>query len=198
MDRDETAHEALMDDLALRLGFDRLRFRLRNALRAGDRTASGQRLEASGGLAACLEALEPRWKELLDGVEHFNLRSRKERQGVGIGCTWYGVGNTALSHPSTIRLGLTRAGRLILYSGAVNIGEGSNTILVQIAADALSVAVERFDLVTGDTDRTAPCATIRISAIFWSRSRSARCRRQRSSGRSRAAPGVPRRFARRG
>ena len=60
------AHEALMDDLALRLGIDRLRFRLQNALRAGDRTATGQRLEASVGLAACLEALEPRWQKLLD------------------------------------------------------------------------------------------------------------------------------------
>ena len=53
---------------------------------------------------------------------------------------WYGIGNTALPHPSTIRLGLTRAGRLILYSGAVDIGQGANTILGQIAADALGVA----------------------------------------------------------
>ena len=149
------AHEALMDDLALRLGIDRLRLRLRNALRAGDRTATGQRLEASVGLAACLEALEPRWHDLLGRAEKFNSSSRKNRQGVGIGCMWYGIGNTALPHPSTIRLGLTRAGRLILYSGAVDIGQGSNTILVQIAADALGVPVERFDLVTGDTDRTA-------------------------------------------
>jgi aldehyde oxidoreductase len=149
------AHEALMDDLALRLGFDRLRFRLRNALRAGDLTATDQRLEASVGLAACLEALEPRWRELLGRAEKFNSGSTKDRQGVGIGCMWYGIGNTALPHPSTIRLGLTRAGRLVLYSGAVDIGQGSNTILVQIAADALGAPTGRFDLVTGDTDRTA-------------------------------------------
>ena len=149
------AHEALMDDLALGLGIDRLRFRLRNALRAGDRTATGQRLETSVGLAACLEALTPRWQSLLGSVDDFNSNIRKQRQGVGIGCMWYGIGNTALPHPSTIRLGLTRAGRLILYSGAVDIGQGSNTILVQIAADALGVPARRFDLVTGDTDRTA-------------------------------------------
>ncbi len=149
------AHEALMDDLALQLGIDRLRFRLRNALRAGDRTATGQRLEASVGLAACLEALEPHWQAWLGAVALFNRTAGSRRQGVGIGCMWYGIGNTALPHPSTIRLGLTRAGRLILYSGAVDIGQGSNTILVQIAADALGVPVLRFDLVTGDTDRTA-------------------------------------------
>jgi CO/xanthine dehydrogenase Mo-binding subunit/aerobic-type carbon monoxide dehydrogenase small subunit (CoxS/CutS family) len=149
------AHEALMDDLALRLGIDRLRFRLRNALRAGDLTATGQRLEASVGLAACMDALEPRWHDLLDTVEEFNRTARNKRQGVGIGCMWYGIGNTALPHPSTIRLGLTRAGRLILYSGAVDIGQGANTILSQIAADALGVPVAAIDLVTGDTDRTA-------------------------------------------
>ena len=142
------AHEALMDDLALRLGIDRLDFRLRNALRAGDLTATGQRLAASVGLAACLEALAPRWQRLLEAVEEFNHNSKIERQGVGIGCMWYGIGNTAMPHPSTIRLGLTRAGRLILYSGAVDIGQGSNTILVQIAADALGVPVACFDLVT--------------------------------------------------
>jgi CO/xanthine dehydrogenase Mo-binding subunit/aerobic-type carbon monoxide dehydrogenase small subunit (CoxS/CutS family) len=149
------AHEALMDDLALRLGIDRLEFRLRNALRAGDLTATGQRLSASVGLAACLEALAPRWRRLLEVVDKFNHDAKVDWQGVGIGCMWYGIGNTAMPHPSTIRLGLTQAGRLILYSGAVDIGQGSNTILVQIAADALGVPVGCFDLVTGDTDRTA-------------------------------------------
>src|SRR6185436_5025717 len=38
------AHEALMDELADQLGIDRLEFRRRNALKAGDRTATGQRL----------------------------------------------------------------------------------------------------------------------------------------------------------
>ena len=45
------AHEALMDDLAARLGMDRLELRLKNALRVGDATATGQVLEASAGLA---------------------------------------------------------------------------------------------------------------------------------------------------
>jgi CO/xanthine dehydrogenase Mo-binding subunit/aerobic-type carbon monoxide dehydrogenase small subunit (CoxS/CutS family) len=149
------AHETLMDDLALDLGIDRLEFRLRNALRAGNLTATGQRLEASVGMTACLEALEPRWQSLLSNSEEFNQTGKNKRQGVGIGCMWYGIGNTALPHPSTIRLGLTRAGRLILYSGAIDIGQGANTILSQIAADALGVPVAAIDLVTGDTDRTA-------------------------------------------
>lgn len=147
------AHEALLDDLAAQLGQDRLEFRHRNALRVGDQMATGQTLSASAGLAACLEALRPRWQSLLEEVADAN--GTVTRQGVGIGCMWYGIGNTSMSNPSTMRITLTRDGRLILYSGAVDIGQGSNTILLQIAADALGIAVESFELVAGDTDRTA-------------------------------------------
>jgi CO/xanthine dehydrogenase Mo-binding subunit len=77
------------------------------------------------------------------------------RSGVGVACMWYGIGNTSLSNPSTMRVGLAPDGRFTLFSGAVDIGQGSNTIMVQIAADALGVAVDRIDLVAGDTDLTA-------------------------------------------
>jgi len=54
-----------------------------------------------------------------------------------------------------MKVGLSGDGRLTLYSGAVDIGQGSNTIMVQICADALGIAADRFQLVTGDTDLTA-------------------------------------------
>jgi CO/xanthine dehydrogenase Mo-binding subunit len=68
---------------------------------------------------------------------------------------WYGIGNTSLPNPSTIRIGVRRDGRYVLFSGAQDIGQGSSTILTQIAADALEVSLEVIDLVSGDTDRTA-------------------------------------------
>jgi len=149
------AHEALMDALAARLGLDRLEIRRRNALRAGDRTATGQLLEHSAGLAECLDLLRPRWERELRACETFNRGHRNLRHGAGIGCMWYGIGNTALSNPSTMRIGLERDGNLTLYNGAVDIGQGSNTILVQIAADALGLPMSQFRVVMGDTDRTA-------------------------------------------
>jgi CO/xanthine dehydrogenase Mo-binding subunit len=54
-----------------------------------------------------------------------------------------------------MRVGLSPAGTLTLYSGALDIGQGSNTIMVQIAADAVGLPAEQFALVTGDTDLTA-------------------------------------------
>src|SRR5262249_17940895 len=91
------AHEALMDDLAAQLGQDPLEFRLANALRAGSLTSSGQRLAASAGLPACLEALRPHWQRLRAEAGAWNAAhasvSAAPRRGVGIGAMWYGIGN---------------------------------------------------------------------------------------------------------
>jgi CO/xanthine dehydrogenase Mo-binding subunit len=67
---------------------------------------------------------------------------------------WYGCGNTSLSNPSTIRIGVTRDGRIALHQGAVDIGQGSNTVIAQIAADALGADLDAIDLVPADTDLT--------------------------------------------
>ena len=149
------AHEAMMDELADKLGVDRLEFRHRNALRAGDTTATGQTLAHSAGLAQCLDALRPSWQHAHAEVAAFNAKGGVKRRGVGIGCMWYGIGNTSMSNPSRIRVGLSPAGTLTLYNGAVDIGQGSNTILTQIAADALGLPAAQFALVAGDTDLTA-------------------------------------------
>jgi CO/xanthine dehydrogenase Mo-binding subunit len=54
-----------------------------------------------------------------------------------------------------MRIGLSACGELTLYNGAVDIGQGSNTILTQIAADALGLPMGQFRIVMGDTDLTA-------------------------------------------
>jgi len=149
------AHEALCDDLAAQSDLDPLEFRLRNAIRKGDTTATGQVIEASAGLAECLEALTPHWGPARDAAEAHNARGGALRRGAGIGSMWYGCGNTSMSNPSTIRVGLSRAGRITLYSGAADIGQGANTVMVQICADALGVAAGRVEVVMGDTDLTA-------------------------------------------
>jgi CO/xanthine dehydrogenase Mo-binding subunit/aerobic-type carbon monoxide dehydrogenase small subunit (CoxS/CutS family) len=150
------AQEAVLDDLAERLGLDRLEIRARNAIRPGSITATGQVLVASAGLGACLDALRPAWtRALAEAAAHDPTGDGPTRRGVGIGAMWYGIGNTSLPNPSTIRIGLRRDGSYVLSSGAQDIGQGSDTILTQIAADALAVPVGRIERITGDTDRTA-------------------------------------------
>ncbi|POR54389.1 molybdopterin-dependent oxidoreductase [Bosea psychrotolerans] len=148
------AQESLFDDLATAAGLDRLEFRLINAIRAGDTTPTGQVLRASAGLAECLEKLKPHWQALLADAAAFNAGEGRTRRGVGIGCMWYGIGNTGMSNPSTMRITLDRTGRLTFWNGAVDIGQGSTTVLTQIAADALGLPIEAFTLVIGDTFKT--------------------------------------------
>jgi aldehyde oxidoreductase len=145
--------ETLYDELAERLGTDRLEFRLKNALRNGQPTVSGNVMEGVG-MVECLETLEPHWSRALVDAAAFNARNRTIRRGVGIASCWYGCGNTGIPNPSTIKIGITADGRLVLHQGAVDIGQGSNTVIPQIAADALGLPLEAFSFVYGDTALT--------------------------------------------
>jgi CO/xanthine dehydrogenase Mo-binding subunit/aerobic-type carbon monoxide dehydrogenase small subunit (CoxS/CutS family) len=165
-------NEMLIDHLAERLGQDPLQLRMHNALRAGDRTPTGQLLAASVGLRACLEALQPAWREARARHEAFNRSApgvginapdstdphrryrQRKRRGAGISCMWYGIGNTVIANPSAMQVGLRRNGRFVLYNGAVDIGQGTYTVLPQICADALGVPLAHFDQVLADTDLT--------------------------------------------
>src|SRR5690606_6242004 len=112
-------NEMLVDRLAERLGADPLEYRFEHALRAGDRTATGQLLRASAGLQACLAALRPAWREARSRAERFNAAAMQggapdadlashaplvadpgttdphrrygqaKRRGVGLACMWY-------------------------------------------------------------------------------------------------------------
>ncbi|MFL5757668.1 MAG: xanthine dehydrogenase family protein molybdopterin-binding subunit, partial [Chloroflexota bacterium] len=130
-----------------------LELRARNALRAGSTTATSQRLAASAGLPACLDALRPRWTAMRADAEAFDEgQTGPVRRGVGVAASWYGIGNTSLPNPSDIEVGIRIDGTVVLFSGATDIGQGSNTVLTQIAADALGVPVSSIERVGPDTD----------------------------------------------
>ncbi len=152
------AQEQIYDDLANRLGLDRLEFRILNALANDSPTVTGQVLGRGVGIRPCFEALRPRWKTALRQTAEFNAQTKiARRRGVGVAGMWYGCGNTSLPNPSTMRVGLKPDGRIALHQGAVDIGQGSNTIVTQICADALGAPIAQFDLVSGDTSITPDC-----------------------------------------
>jgi aldehyde oxidoreductase len=152
------AQEQIYDDLADKLGMDRLEFRILNALSNDTPTVTGQVLGEGVGIRACLEALRPNWRAARTQVSEFNAKANAPlRRGVGVAGMWYGCGNTSLPNPSTIRIGLKRDGRIALHQGAVDIGQGSNTIITQICADAVGAPITQFDLISGDTAITPDC-----------------------------------------
>ena len=146
--------ETLYDELAGKLGIDRLDFRLKNCLRNGSETVTGQRLDSGVGIAECLDSLRSHWVRATADADVFNSANRDRKRGVGVASCWYGCGNTSLPNPSTIRVGISPSGDIILHQGAVDIGQGSNTVITQICADALGLPLERFRLKSADTGIT--------------------------------------------
>ena len=155
--------ELLVDELAAATHIDALEFRHLNALRAGDRTATGQLLAASVGLRECLDALRPAWQVARSATAAFNaeaaLQASPLRRGAGIACMWYGIGNTVIANPSTMRGSLrcddAHGAHLFLYNGAQEIGQGTATVMPQMFADAAGLPLACVQQVMGDTDRTA-------------------------------------------
>lgn len=151
------AQEQLYDALAEKLGIDKLEFRILNALEDNSPTVTGQMLGAGVGIRACFEALRPRWKLAHREFAAFNRDNGLRRRGVGVAGMWYGCGNTSLANPSTMRIGLQRNGRIAIHMGAIDIGQGSFTVITQICAEALGVPVDQFDLLPADTDVSPDC-----------------------------------------
>src|SRR6202051_2010426 len=83
------AQEQLYDDLADRLGIDRLEFRMMNALDDQTPTVTGQVLGEGVGIRACFEALRPRWSAARAEAAAFNAKaSGPIRHGVGVAGMW--------------------------------------------------------------------------------------------------------------
>ena len=130
-----------MDDLAEQLDIDPLE--LRAAQRAPGGLADRDVAGAASRAPACppaSSALRPRWSAMRGGARPAGNEAAdgsRVRRGVGVAAMWYGIGNTSLPNPSEIEVGMRADGTVVLFSGATDIGQGSNTILAQIAADAL-------------------------------------------------------------
>ncbi len=149
------AQECLFDELADAVGVDRLEFRYRNALIAGHPTVTGQVFDSGVGYRDCLEALRPHWQRArAEAAEANATASTRHRRGVGLAGMWYGCGNTSLPNPSTIKVGLRRDGRVALFQGAVDMGQGANTVMTQICADAVGVDMAAIVTLGADTDTT--------------------------------------------
>lgn len=145
------AHESQMDLLAEALGLSPLEIRLRNSLRVGSQTSTGQQLEASVGISKTLEAVKPYYEKAAKNVP---VLKPHLKYGVGTASMLYGIGNTGVQNPSTAQVELNKDGSITLFSGAADIGQGSSTVLSQIAAQELNIDPMSIKLVIADTGQT--------------------------------------------
>ena len=147
------AHESQMDLLAQALGMDPLAIRSLNGLKKGAITSTGQTLTGSAGFNACLDEIEPHYKEALENWVSAEP-SPFIKRGVGLGGMWYGIGNTGVQNPSTAKIEMDKKGRVTLFTGCADIGQGSTTILSQIVGETLGLRSHDIEMVVGDTKNT--------------------------------------------
>ncbi len=77
-----------------------------------------------------------------------------KRRGRGIACMWYPIGFTVSANPSAATVKVNEDGTATVLTGTVETGQGSLTVLGQIAAEELGIATDDVHVVSGDTDVT--------------------------------------------
>jgi CO/xanthine dehydrogenase Mo-binding subunit len=145
------AHESQMDLIAKALKMDPIEIRLKNALTPGSETATGQTLMASVGIGETLRRIKE-WRD--KAISRKDPKRPNIKKGVGVGSMWYGIGNTGIANPSTAQVEIDPNGEVRLFTGAADIGQGSDTILLQIASEGLGLPLEEICLIRADTSVT--------------------------------------------
>ncbi|MDE0148482.1 MAG: xanthine dehydrogenase family protein molybdopterin-binding subunit [Rhodospirillaceae bacterium] len=138
------ATESQIDEIAGRLGMDPLDLRMKNRMQPGDRWFGGGEV-ASNGLAECIEKAKAAagWAR---GREPPAPPGKRRALGVAACAHISGL----LATGAIVRL--LEDGSVVLNTGAVDIGQGSDTVLTQMCASALKVPVDRVAIASPDTD----------------------------------------------
>lgn len=151
-------HESQIDAVAERLGMDRAEIRRRNLLREGDRTSTDQHLTESVGAVGTLErAVElSEWTTRLAEIEAHNASNPSSLRGIGIASVIYGVGlggKAPFLDKAGAYMKLEPDGSISVAVGTVEMGQGLTGAMVQVAAEALDVPVDRIQMAPVDTSR---------------------------------------------
>ncbi len=146
------AFESQLDEIAAKLGIDAAVIRQRNFLKPPCITVNGLRVQ-SYGLPECVQKV----------VERSAWPQRKGKlgrgRGLGIACSHYvsGAANSIIRSDmphSTVNIKIDRDGGVVVYTGASDIGQGSDTMAAQIVAEVLGCRLPRVKVVAADTDLT--------------------------------------------
>jgi aldehyde oxidoreductase len=149
------ALECTLDEVASKLGLDPLELRLQNAIDDDTETFLGYRPAETVGYRECLEAIRPHYQATLADVDAWNRTHEGggRRRGTGLAGMWYRFGKSgAITCEAEAELDLD--GTITLFFSAPDYGQGTSTVMAQLAAEALGLPRDRLSLVNADTART--------------------------------------------
>jgi 4-hydroxybenzoyl-CoA reductase subunit alpha len=146
------AFESQLDELATQINMDPAEIRRVNLLKPPCITVNGLRVQ-SYGLPECID-------KVVEGSEWKQRHGKLGRgRGLGMGCSHYvsGAANSIIRSDmphSTVNIKIDRDGGVVVYTGASDIGQGSDTMVAQIVAEVLGCKLSRVKVVAADTDLT--------------------------------------------
>ncbi len=135
------AIDSQMDLLAEGIGMDPVEFRLKNALEEGSLSATGQILH-SVGIKECI-------RKVAEAIEWGKRTGKHRGKGIGV---MHKMTMTPSSSSAFVKL--NEDGTMEVLSSTVDMGQGSNTVLAQVAAEELGVDLKNVKVVSPDTDVT--------------------------------------------
>ena len=143
------ALESMVDMLAEKLHMDPPEIRLLNAIGENETLISKARV-TSCGLSECIREVtrSSHWRE--------RRKNPGPLRGVGMSCYEYAV-SARWHYPhdsSSANIKINDDGSVDLFTGALDIGQGSDTTLCQIAAEVLGIDIDRIKIFTADTELT--------------------------------------------
>src|SRR5271166_6303681 len=146
------AFESQMDEIAAKIAVDPAEMREINLLKPPTVTVNGLRV-LSYGLPECVDQV----------IARSGWRDRKGKlprgRGLGMACSHYvsGAANSIIRSEmphSTVNIKIDRDGGVVVYTGAAEIGQGSDTMTAQIVAEVLGCSLSRVKVIAADTDLT--------------------------------------------
>jgi CO/xanthine dehydrogenase Mo-binding subunit len=154
--------ENQMDALASKLNMDPVEFRLKNLLKPGSITVTGQKIDDNIDFESALRELakSANWKKKRETLPYRNAKSINLLNGIGVGCAWHGIGigwgygakkKGKIVDWSSAEVSVDEAGRVTVATGIVEMGQGTSTAFAQIASEILRLPPKMISIKTGSS-----------------------------------------------
>jgi 4-hydroxybenzoyl-CoA reductase alpha subunit len=147
------AVESQMDMIAEELKMDPVEIRLKNARQRDEILPNGDSVK-NCGLVECIQRAAETTQFKVKYGKNKSLEGQRIRKGIGMGTSSYFSGSLIYPNTSAAIVKLNDDGTVSLLTGALDIGQGAETILCQIVAEELGVSIEDIKVVAADTETT--------------------------------------------
>ena len=149
------AVDSQLDMIAEELGLDPIEIRLKNSREPGETLPNGDNVH-NCGLRECIEraAERTRFQQKYSQNRSAAPSNASKRRGIGIGVSSYMSGTLIYPNSSSAMVKMNDDGTVTLLTGALDIGQGAETILSQIVAEELKIPVEEIQVIAADTETT--------------------------------------------